>query len=109
MSPLHWYEHPGGWWEAFAVARDWRGEGFYYLTMEARPGHCDRGRWIVKVSSVGAVCGLDEQEGFPRYYFDRDRARLELDAWCQLRTCLVRACTPEETRRHSAALTSLGE
>ncbi len=68
-------------WEVF-VGRD------CFLTLEARPPHCDRGRWYAKVfpriySSL--ALSLDEQDGFPRYYFDRERAILELEAWLKRR------------------------
>ena len=50
------------------------------LWIEKRPPYCDRGRWILKTTAP-----LDHQEGFPRYYFVLEIAKVEALAWCQVR------------------------
>lgn len=56
------------------------------ITLEPRPHYCDRGNWIAKVH-VGLNCPteIDSQDGWPRYYFDFDRAKLEIEAWLKKR------------------------
>ena len=49
------------------------------VTIEPRPSYCDRGRWIAKSFTRGLF--IDDQDGWPRYYFDLDRAKAEIDAW----------------------------
>lgn len=52
------------------------------ITLEKRALHCDRGRWIGRVDVDPATGhGLDRQEGWPRYYFDLDRAKAEIEDW----------------------------
>ena len=58
------------------------------ITIEARPSYCDRGNWVANVwprNGSELARSLDEADGFPRYYFDRDRACLEMQAWLQKR------------------------
>ena len=58
-----------------------------WIWMQARPHYCDRGNWLahveVNVEYEGAALrlGLDIQDGWPRYYFDLDRAKAEIEAW----------------------------
>jgi hypothetical protein len=59
------------------------------ITMERRPGYCDRGRWIAKVTVYPEHAlrelYLDGQDGWPRYYFDEERAKAEIAAWVACR------------------------
>jgi hypothetical protein len=61
--------------------------GLIYL--EPRPYYCDRGRCIVKVFPKHGFnctpCAIDEQDGFPRYYFDVERAKAEVAEWMRAR------------------------
>jgi len=50
------------------------------LWIETRPVYCDRGRYLAKTDAP-----LDAQEGFPRYYFDLEIAKRELQAWIDAR------------------------
>lgn len=52
------------------------------ITLEARPWYCDRGNWLAKVHPEGKLLReLDHADGWPRYYFDHDRAKAEIEAW----------------------------
>lgn len=56
------------------------------ITLEPRPHYCDRGSWIAKIHARGSIedqlkLNLDEQDMWPRYYFDETRAKLEIEAW----------------------------
>lgn len=76
-------------WEVKVPAKDWRGVGHYHIFMQARPGYCDRGRWVANVDGIG-ISGLDDQEGFPRYYFSLEYAKAEMEAWVNMRdVCLA--------------------
>jgi hypothetical protein len=56
------------------------------ITLEARPSYCDRGNWIAKLHPEGKLAmSIDFADGWPRYYFDLDRAKLELEAWIRKR------------------------
>jgi hypothetical protein len=48
--------------------------------LQARPPWCDRGRYhgIVEVPHFES-----EKDPWPRYYFDLDRAKAELEAYCR--------------------------
>jgi hypothetical protein len=62
------------WWEI--AGRECR------ICLEARPPYCDRGNWYAKIEPTGALArDLDWSDGWPRYYFDFDRAKLEIEAW----------------------------
>lgn len=62
-----------------------------WIWMNARPPYCDRGRWLARLEVLLLAEGLtgprpellhiDAQDGWPRYYFDLDRAKLEIEAW----------------------------
>ena len=70
-------EHPG-WWSVEAE--------FCRVTIEPRPVYCDRGRFIAKVFPSGDFSlSFNEQDGWPRYYFDWDRMMAEIDAWLDCR------------------------
>jgi hypothetical protein len=52
------------------------------ITLEPRPSWCDRGNWIAKLFPVGRLAlDVDQADGWPRYYFDITRAKLEIEAW----------------------------
>lgn len=52
------------------------------VTLQRREPHCDRGHWVGKVFGVEDI---DEQDGFPRYYMDEQRAKDELQDWLRWR------------------------
>jgi hypothetical protein len=52
------------------------------ITIEPRAWYCDRGNWLAKIFPTGQLMmDIDDQDGWPRYYFDLDRAMLEVEAW----------------------------
>lgn len=58
------------------------------ITLEPRPHYCDRGNFVAKIfqnPNAAAMewirLSLDEQDGWPRYFFDEARAKLEIEAW----------------------------
>ena len=75
FTNLHhvWYSRKWGW-EIFGHECS--------ITLEPRPTYCDRGNYIAKLHPVGRLAGdIDACDGWPRYYFDLDRAKLEVEAW----------------------------
>ncbi len=58
-----------------------------YITLEPRPHYCDRGNWLAKISVTGNPDKLyiDAADLWPRYYFDLERAKLEIEAWLRKR------------------------
>lgn len=98
--PVDWqYVTDYGTWESMVPARDYRGDGHYHIFMQARPGYCDRGRWVVNVNGDG-VAPLDDQEGFPRYYFDLEVAKKEMEAWVNMRETCKAAKKGEHDESH---------
>lgn len=60
------------------------------ISLEPRPLYCDRGSFVAKLYAIGALAGdLDGQDGWPRYYFSRERAMLEIRAWLEKRGQLL--------------------
>lgn len=59
------------------------------VTLECRPHYCDRGHYLAKVTvnpaTSPADLDIDGQDGWPRYYFDEERAKLEVEAWMKRR------------------------
>jgi hypothetical protein len=59
------------------------------IVLEPRPSYCDRGRFVAKVfpahGPACAACHVDEADCWPRYYFDEDRAKAEMEAWMAAR------------------------
>jgi hypothetical protein len=89
-AKLSWIEVSSGasrWYEASVPVRDGPPTiPLALLTIEPRPAHCDRGRWIAKCfRDPRDGRPLDGQEGWPRYYFDLDRARAEIQEWVEAR------------------------
>jgi hypothetical protein len=72
---MKWHEQPG-----YQVIQGKECE----ITLEARPYYCDRGNYVAKLFPVtGSKLhrDIDGQDAWPRYYFDLDRAKLEIEAW----------------------------
>lgn len=60
------------------------------ITLEARPHYCDRGNFLAKLFPVGQLAlDVDGSDNWPRYYFDEQRAKLEIEAWLQKRGQLL--------------------
>jgi hypothetical protein len=56
------------------------------ITLEPRLRYCDRGNFIAKLFPRGRLAlEIDEADCWPRYYFDEERARLEVEAWLKKR------------------------
>ena len=58
------------------------------IILEERPYYCDRGRLIAKVFPIRGsrlALDLDDADGWPRYYFFRDCAYREVEAWLRVR------------------------
>jgi len=59
------------------------------IFLEKRPGYCDRGHYYAKpdIRFDEKIPGtyIDGADGWPRYYFDLERAKLELEAWIRKR------------------------
>lgn len=72
---IHTVDHsPVIWWEVHGRECS--------ITIEPRPVYCDRGNLIAKVFPTGSLAmSMDHADGWPRYYFDLDRAKLECEAW----------------------------
>lgn len=52
------------------------------VVLEKRPHYCDRGNWLAKLFPGPALAlEIDDADGWPRYYFDEARAKLEIEAW----------------------------
>lgn len=56
------------------------------ITIEPRPSYCDRGNFIAKIFPSGRlIMDMDAQDGWPRYYMDELRAKLEIEDWMKKR------------------------
>lgn len=56
------------------------------IGLEPRPPYCDRGHWIAKLEVLDdCQLHIDWADGWPRYYFDLERAKAEIEAWLQAR------------------------
>ena len=52
------------------------------ITLEPRPYYCDRGNFLAKIFAFGNLWrDLDDNDGWPRYFFDEERAKAEIEAW----------------------------
>lgn len=59
---------------------------YVHIWMQARPPYCDRGRWLAHAESADPrKCYIDVADLWPRYYFDFDRAKAEVEAWMRIR------------------------
>lgn len=56
------------------------------IALEPRPPYCNRGSWIAKLEVLNEVeLTIDWADGWNRYYFSRDVAMMELEAWLRVR------------------------
>jgi hypothetical protein len=64
------------------------------ITVEPRSPDCDRGNFVAKIHLTTPPplvvqdvlhLGIDAADGWPRYYFDLERAKLEILAWLEKR------------------------
>lgn len=58
------------------------------IHLSRRNWYCDRGAWDANVYPVDRSelsLSLDYADGFPRYYFDETRAKLEMECWAKKR------------------------
>lgn len=58
-----------------------------YIWISKRPAYCDRGNYLAHIDVLGSPweLALDAADLWPRYYFDLDRAKLEIEAWMKKR------------------------
>jgi len=57
-----------------------------WVWMQARPAYCDRGRWLAHVEVAHPrLLDVDAADRWPRYYFDLERAKAEVEAWLRVR------------------------
>lgn len=71
--------------------------GVYMISIIPRPAYCDRGAYHVIVDWTAGF-GLDSQEGFPRYYFELETAKREMELWVNKRaSCLEAVNKPHES------------
>lgn len=76
------------------VSEWWMVEGLdCEISIELRPVYCDRGDYIAKIhlKDGGDVLrlGLDNQDGWPRYYFGWERMLCEIEAWLAKRGQMI--------------------
>lgn len=67
------------------------------ITLEPRPNYCNRGSWLAKLEVLdGIALTVDAADGwYPgRYYFDRARAILEIEAWLRARSQMEASDAP---------------
>ena len=60
------------------------------IILTPRPTYCDRGDWLahIEIKPSGdnhKRLGLDWADGWPRYFFDLERAKLEIESWLKKR------------------------
>lgn len=80
LLTLNWIKHDG--------YQEIKGDE-WAITLEPRPGYCDRGNFLAKIWPTGELAReIDSQDGWPRYYFDETRAKLEIEAWLEKRNLL---------------------
>lgn len=88
-------ELPARAWRLDDVAGCWRIDGAdCYVWMQARPHYCDRGRWLAHVEPQNGVSfrvdfTVDSADNWPRYYFDLERAKAEIEAWLLVRKQVI--------------------
>lgn len=91
MVKLNWtFDNEYKTWETSVKAKDYLGEGYYKITLQPRPHYCDRGRWLLVITSHG-VSDLDCQEALSRYYFNIDYAKGEVESWANARDTVKNA------------------
>ena len=73
-----WVIYESGYWEI--------NKNGAMVTLEPRPSYCDRGRWVAKIFPHDKIAyWIDEADAWPRYYFDLERAKLEIEAFLEFR------------------------
>lgn len=56
------------------------------ITLEKRPHYCDRGNYLAKIFANNQfVLWLDQADGWPRYYFLLENAKVEILEWLKKR------------------------
>jgi hypothetical protein len=79
------------------------------IWIEARPGWCDRGRVRATVDCWGKLgATFDHQDGWPRYYFNLERAKAEIEEWIRVRERSLRYATFRGPARDSVKCTGEG-
>lgn len=64
--------------------------GVALIWVQKRPDYCDRGRWQLNAKSFDSrMVSIDEQDGFPRYYFTNEALILEVMAWLRARKLIL--------------------
>ncbi len=58
--------------------------GHHQISIIPQRYSMDRGKYLVMIGTIGGF-GLDEQEGFPRYYFELETAKREMELWVNCR------------------------
>lgn len=88
MQITEWAEGPAGIYYD-AIAQYPKSPGGFKLTLTARPAYCDRGNWLMDVSPFGSARDyrvIDEQDGFPRYFFGTlEEAKEQFRKWVEKR------------------------
>ena len=59
------------------------------ITLEEMPEDCEVGFWMAKLITNIHELEQDPGTGWPRYYFDLDRAKAECEAWLAQRESLA--------------------
>jgi len=77
LPPRVWHlDADDCYWIAGAHCRIW---------MQARPSYCDRGNWLAHLDVIPGThpraLHVNGADGWPRYYFDLERAKAECEAW----------------------------
>jgi hypothetical protein len=71
MTTLIWGQHKDGYYEL-----TYKG---VYMTIEPRPGYCDRGNYVAKITP--GPLQIDDADLWPRYYFSLSCAMAECQAF----------------------------
>lgn len=74
-------------WHWDPVFNTWNIRGKHcWIWMDARPAYCDRGRWLARLEISDPVAiHIDGADGWPRYYFNLERAKAEIEEWIRFR------------------------
>jgi len=73
-----------------------------------RPAYCDRGNLLAHLelrTTDPRQLQIDAADGWPRYFFDLDRAKLECEAWMTKRGQAI-DLSKSQARRRTAMVTS---
>lgn len=66
------------------------------ITLEGRPHYCDRGSYLAKLHVTDPRrVHIDNQDLWPRFYFDLERAKAECEAWLEKRGLLQEVTKPK--------------